>query len=108
MPPADVRLVNLQAQPNADGKRIRVSMEITPFQKRPYIELALVDASGREVASASVIEPMAWKLELTLHIRTVAEKKAESGSCMLTALLSYPELGEIDRRQIQVNCSQLS
>jgi len=119
MPPKEVRLLNLVAEPDSDGKRVRVAMEITPFEKRPYIELTLIDASDQEVASASIIEPMVWKLELTLHIRKAAAsvpnpdsevKKegpaAQSEPCTLIASLSYPDVGEIDRRQITVACQQ--
>ncbi len=109
LPPEKVRLLYLQASPSDDGIRVRVALEVTPFLQRPYIELVLADASGQELASASIIEPMAWKLELTLHIRRsskndAAQKTSISDPCTLTAVLSYPDLGEIDRRQVTMNC----
>ncbi len=113
LPPADVRLADLQASPSDDGNKVRVTLEITPFLQRPYLELVLADASGQELASASIIEPMAWKLELTLHIRKPATDAGEqsassSDSCTLTAILAYPDLGEIDRRQVTLNCKPTS
>jgi hypothetical protein len=48
---------------------LRVNIEITPFQKRPHIEAILTDASGDEIASTTLIEPMTWKMEFTMHIR---------------------------------------
>ena len=51
------------------GYRLRVNIEITPFQKRPYIEVTLNDSNGDEVASTSIVEPLSWKLEFTMHIR---------------------------------------
>jgi hypothetical protein len=67
--PEETRITALSAQPYPDGKRLRVNIEVTPFLKRPYIEVVLNDSNGDEVASASLVEPMSWKLEFTMHIR---------------------------------------
>jgi hypothetical protein len=67
--PEETRINSLSAQPYPDGYRVRVNMEVTPFQKRPYIEVTLNDSNGDEVASTSLVEPMSWKLEFTMHIR---------------------------------------
>ncbi|MGB8214989.1 MAG: hypothetical protein WCE68_15685 [Anaerolineales bacterium] len=96
-PPVETRLLDLRAEPDPNGQRLRVALELTPFQQRPDIELSLTNSTGSEVASASIIEPVGWKLELTLHIRTIiptAEKYT------LAASLSYPGLGEVDRRTL--------
>ena len=69
MTPEETRITSLTAEPYPDGYRLRVNIEITPFQKRPHIEVELSDADGREVASSSIIEPMSWKIEFTMHIR---------------------------------------
>ena len=94
-PPAEVHLLDLRADSDPDRKRLRVTLELTPFKQRPIIELDLTDSAGTEVASASIIEPVGWKLELTLHIRKTGPT---NGKYTLSASLSYPELGEIDRR----------
>ena len=67
--PEETRITSLSAEPYPDGYRLRVNIEITPFQKRPYIEVTLNDADGEEVASSSIVEPLSWKLEFTMHIR---------------------------------------
>ena len=67
--PEETRISSLSAQPYPDGRRLRVNIEVTPFQKRPYIEVILNHSTGTEVASASIVEPMSWKLEFTMHIR---------------------------------------
>jgi len=67
--PEETRILQLSAQPYPDGYRLRVNLEITPFQVRPYIEVILRDADGDEVASTNIVEPMSWKLEFTLHVR---------------------------------------
>lgn len=69
MTPEETKILSLSAEPYADGYRLRVNMEVTPFQKRPHIEAVLTDADGNEIASTSLIEPMSWKLEFTMHIR---------------------------------------
>ena len=69
MTPEETRILVLNAEPYPDGYRLRVNIEITPYQKRPHIEVMLSDADGEEIASTSIVEPMSWKLEFTMHIR---------------------------------------
>jgi hypothetical protein len=67
--PEETRILSLSAEPYPDGYRLHVHMEVTPFQKRPYIEVVLNDSDGNEVGSTSIVEPLSWKLEFTMHIR---------------------------------------
>jgi len=84
--PEETKIISLTAQPYPDGYRLRVNLEITPFQKRPYIELTLHDSDGNEVASTNIVEPMSWKLEFTMHIRGEL-----NNPYALSAKLYYPE-----------------
>ncbi len=111
LPPESTRLLDLRADPYPDGRRLRVSLELTPFLQRPEIELSLTTPSGQICASATIIEPMGCKLDLTLHIRALSGAtrgsaveglNLEPGSFTLTALLTYPDLGEVDRRTISI------
>jgi hypothetical protein len=86
MTPEETHITSLTAEPYPDGRRLRVNIEITPFQTRPYIEVTLKDAGSEEVASASVVEPMSWKLEFTLHLRGELRNPYT-----LEAHLFYPE-----------------
>lgn len=86
-PPETTRILSLQARPYEDARRVLVEMDITPFEKRPYIEVSLRDARGEEVSAASFIEPMAWKLAFTLHLR----KEPAAGDLTLEARLFYPD-----------------
>jgi hypothetical protein len=86
MTPEETRITSLTAEPYPDGYRLRVNIGITPFQKRPYLEVVLRDAEGEEVASSSIVEPLTWKLEFTMHIR--GELK---NPYTLEAKLFYPE-----------------
>ena len=98
MMPADTRLLNMHAEPYANGKRVKVSLDITPFQQKPYLDLSLTDSLGKVLAATSIVEPVSWNLELNLHIRN--SSIPQSGICKLSAILSYPELGEVDRRDL--------
>lgn len=84
--PEETRIIGLSAKPYPDGYRLRVNMEITPFQKRPVIEAALFDADENEAAAASIVEPMSWKLEFTMHVRGELRNPYT-----LSARLYYPE-----------------
>lgn len=84
--PEQTRITALEAQPYPDNERIRLKIEMTPFQMRPHIEILLTDAAGEEVSTASIVEPMSWKLEITLHLRG-----ASTGPFKVEARLFYPE-----------------
>ena len=66
--PEETDITSLSAEPYPDGYRLRVNIEMTPFQKRPHLEIILTNGNGDEVATASVVEPMNWKIEFTLHL----------------------------------------
>jgi hypothetical protein len=84
LPPNEVRIRALNVEPWPDGKRLRVYLEVDPFQKRPNADLTLLDQDGRELSSVSIIESMTRKMELVMHLRG-----ATPGSCTLQALLYY-------------------
>ncbi|MBV6397054.1 MAG: hypothetical protein HFACDABA_02658 [Anaerolineales bacterium] len=88
--PEETRITSLRAEPYADRRRVRVNIEITPFQKRPHIDIALFDSDGEETAAASLIEPLSWKLEFTIHIRGSEDP---AGTYTLEARLYYPDDG---------------
>ena len=69
MTPEETDITSLSAEPYPDGYRLRVNIQVTPFQKRPHIDVLLTDAEGGEVGSTTIVEPMGWKLEFTMHIR---------------------------------------
>lgn len=67
--PEETRITFLSAEPYPDGYRLRVNLEMTPFQQRPHLEVVLSDADHEEVASSTIVEPLSWKIEFTMHIR---------------------------------------
>ena len=90
--PEETRITTFTAEPYPDGRRLRVNLEITPFQKRPYIEVTLTNAKGEEIASTSIVEPLSWKLEFTMHVRGELQNPYT-----LNARLYYPENGPSDQ-----------
>lgn len=72
LPPAEVRIRQLAAQPYADGRRVRIYLEISPFQKRPSAEIHLIGAGGEQLGSVSIIETVDTRMELTMHLRGAA------------------------------------
>lgn len=101
VPPAEMRFKEVKVEPVLDGGpvRMRVYVETTAFQKRPYLEVTLFNNQGDEIASASVIEPMQRKNVFTMHLR--GEQK--SGKFKLQARLFYPEQADSDQREIEFN-----
>ena len=84
--PEETRITSLNATPYPDGYRLRVNIEMTPFQKRPHLEVVLNDANHEEVASTSIVEPLGWKIEFTMHIRGEL-----NNPYTLEATLFYPD-----------------
>ena len=92
LPPQEVRIRELKATP-LDERRVRVYLEVDPFQKRPNAELVILDGQERQLASASIIESMHRKMEIVMHLRGAQP----GGACTLKANLFFatlPEAGE--------------
>jgi hypothetical protein len=91
LPPAEVRIRELTAEPWPDGKRVRVYFEVDPFQKRPNAEIVILDVNQEEKARLNVIETMDRKMEFTMHLRGADTR----GSYAVAAVLYYnPEASE--------------
>lgn len=84
--PEETYITSLSAEPYPDGQRLRVNIEITPFQKRPHLEVTLTNGNGNEVASTSIVEPLSWKIEFTMHLRDEL-----NNPYTLDATLYYPD-----------------
>jgi len=86
--PEETHITSLSAEPYPDGYRLHVHIEMTPFQTRPHIDVKLTDCDGDEVASTSVVEPLNFKIEFTMHIRSELKNPYT-----LEATLFYPDDG---------------
>jgi hypothetical protein len=92
LPPDEIRIRSLRAEPWPDGMRVRVYFEIDPFQKRPNAEIRILDEEDMEVASLNVIETIDRKMEFTMHLR----RSDPRGHFHVDALLFYAEPVEIE------------
>ena len=90
LPPDEVRIIELRADLWPDNRRVRIYLELTPFQKRPSGEITIYNPSGEEVASASIIETMTSKMELTMHLRG----SISPGQYQVNASIFYEEISE--------------
>jgi hypothetical protein len=91
LPPDQVRIRELSTLPSPDGQRVKVYLEVDPFQKRPNADLVISNTDGQEIAMTSIIQSPSRKMELTMHLRT--EKLA--GIFTLGAVIYYlPEVPE--------------
>ncbi len=69
VPPEEVRLLEVKVSPQANGGRVKIFIELTPFMKRPNIRVSITDKAGKEVAHTSILETMLPKMEFTMHLR---------------------------------------
>jgi len=70
-PRDQVKIVRLDVQPYPDGWRVKINVDVTPFQERPNLEIFVRNTAGKLIASPSVIETMHAKMEFTVHVRGV-------------------------------------
>ena len=101
-PPEDTRILSLKAEPYEDARRVRVNLEMSPFEKRPNLEVVLSDSLGQEVSNASFVEAMAWRMEFTLHLR----RQPGPGPLSLEVRLFYPDGPEAPPATTQFTLNQ--
>ena len=88
LPPDEVKIRQFRAEPRPDGVRIRIYLEVDPFQKKPSAEITIRDPQGKEAASVSIIESVTRRMELTMHLRT----QPQAGVYTAHAVLVYSEV----------------
>jgi hypothetical protein len=69
LPPDEMEILALEAEPYPDARRVALRFRITPFQRRPNIEITLSNAAGQSVATLSVVEATEASMDFTMHIR---------------------------------------
>lgn len=97
LPPDEVRIRQLKAEPWPDGRRLRVYLELSPFQKKPDGEISVVSNTGIEVANVSIIETMDPKMEFTLHLRG----EEPQGLYRVNAVIFYRGEVEDDQKEAE-------
>ncbi len=91
LPPDEVRIREFRVDPWPDGRRLKVYLEVTPFQKRPSGEVQITDIDGKPVASANIIETIDPKMEINLHLRDKETHGEYSASVVLFYLQEIPD-----------------
>jgi hypothetical protein len=99
LPPDEVKIVELRAESWPDKKRVKVTLEITPFLKRPNGEISLIDAKGNEVSIVNIIESIETKMEITLHLRGVDPE----GDFLVSASIYYTEEPISNGEEVEVD-----
>lgn len=90
VPPDKMEIRKLEVQLYEDNRRVKVSFEISPFVKRPNIEIAVANQQGQQVSQFSVVEAIENKMDFTLHLR----EPNPSGEYKLTMEVFYADLPE--------------
>jgi hypothetical protein len=67
--PEEVRLLVLRVIPQGNAGRVKVYIEMTPFMKRPNIDVTITTEEGMTVAHTSILDALQPKLEFTMHLR---------------------------------------
>jgi hypothetical protein len=109
LPPEEMRIRELRAQPWPDGQRVRIYLEVDPFQRRPSADLVIYDATGQEVTNASIVETMTRKMEITMHLRRPPQGEQYSLRVSLY-FVSQPAEGEEPdpRQQIVIDAREIT
>ncbi len=70
LPPEEVRIESFEMTPWPDGRpAVKVSVRVTPFQKRPSAEIRITNPEGETVAESSIFGAMGPKSEINMHLR---------------------------------------
>ena len=69
LPRDQVAIEHVTFEPYADGRRVRVSITLTPFLDRPNLDISLLTPEGRPVSSLSIVEALERHMDFTLHLR---------------------------------------
>jgi hypothetical protein len=97
LPPENVRIRAVNVEPYPDGRRLRLEIELTPFQAPPNLEIWVENVNGERNAHTNIIGTMTPQMTLTMHLKG----KNVVGAYRLWLLLSYEEKGEIERRPFE-------
>jgi len=90
LPPEEVRLLEVKVTPQPDGRRVKIYLELTPFSKRPNIDVTITSPKGKAAAHSSILETMLRKLEFILHLR----EPEPGGKYAIECLVYYQKLPE--------------
>ncbi len=97
LPPGEVRISGIKVEPWPDGRRVKVAISLTPFQKPPNLRADILLPDGESIASAHIIETIQHRMVFTMHIRG----HEEIHQFALSVVLQYPDLGDVHQQQVE-------
>mgnify|MGYP006289807275 CR=1 FL=1 len=68
LPPEKVEILDFKASPYPDGKRVKIILTFTPFQKNPSAEIIIKDPDNKIKSKIQIIETIESKSEITMHL----------------------------------------
>ena len=96
--PEEVRFLGVVAEPFSDNRRIRLTINLTPFQQPPEIEIFALNPAGERVTEATIIGAPNKQMSLTMHLRgDVVE-----GVYQFHFSLGYQDIGIVDRSELEL------
>lgn len=102
VPPDEVRIREIQVQPERDGRLLNVEIHLTPFQQRPSLEVEVFDSKDQLVAETSIIEAVNPSMEFNLHLRAANGR----GEHRMRVEVAYPEQEPVDVKDVTFNVDQ--
>jgi hypothetical protein len=97
LPPEEVKILKVSANAYPDFRRVKLSIETSPFQLAPNVEIEALNSEGQRVASTTIIGAMAPLMALTLHFK----ERVNQGEFLIRCTLSYPDLAAKDTWDLQ-------
>ena len=95
--PKDVKIIALNAEPMPEIQKVRVTIQLTPFQSLPDLYFSIQDEQAAEVASVNMIETVLDQLNFVMHIRK--NKESIPGSYTLSCQVIYRDIGTVDTQE---------
>ena len=92
--PDEIKIQSLSAILLTDGQRVRVNLEITPFQKNPNVVITIKNLDGEEVTCITIIETIEYDMEFTLHLRS----STNLGKYLVTAIVYYEKPNNVGKQ----------
>jgi hypothetical protein len=99
-----VRFTDVGVRPYNDGRRVKLSFKMTPFQERPSVEATVTNGDGLAVATMNLIEAMETDFDFTLHLRGPVPSGKHRIELMLFYIVSddHPDQRQIvDERMVE-------
>lgn len=100
-PPEQVEIVEVQARPLPDGRRVIVQVTLTPFTDYPSFDVTLLRPDGTRERSLSVVSAMERTTALTMHL-----SKPDSASEYIARVELVHEGNVLQARQVRFSVPQ--